>query len=92
MNIVDYPITLEDNNPNRNTGGRVVRESTQREWKEHSKYKVSSESFCIDTAKLWNEADPSIKAAETLESAKRLIIFFVKLFNSKIISHRYFSF
>ena len=66
MNIVDYPITLEDNNPNRNTGGRVVRESTQREWKEHTKYKVSSESFTIDTAKLWNKADPSIKAGRNI--------------------------
>ena len=38
MNIPNYPITLEENNPNRNTGGRIVRETTKREWKEHSKY------------------------------------------------------
>ena len=73
MNIVDYPITLEENNPNKNTMGRAVRESSQREWKEHSKFKVSSESFTIDTARLWNKVNPNIKAAQTLGSAKNLI-------------------
>ena len=34
--------------------------------KEHTKYKVSSESFTIDTAKLWNKADPSIKAGRNI--------------------------
>ena len=49
------------------------RESTQRDWKEHSKFKVSSESFTIDTARLWTKVNPNIKAAQTLGSAKNLI-------------------
>ena len=35
--------------------------------------KESSESFTIDTARLWNHADPSIKAAQTLSAAKSSI-------------------
>ena len=73
MNINIYQITLEENNPNRNTGEREVRASTQREWKEHAKYKAASESFTIDTAKLWNKVDPKIKAAQSLGNAKSLI-------------------
>ena len=73
MNIPNYPVTLEKNNPNRNSGGRTVRESTNREWKEHFKYKVASESFTIDTAKLWNHVDTSIKEALSLGIAKSSI-------------------
>ena len=36
-------------------------------------FKVSSESFTIDTARLWNKVNPNIKAARTLGSAKNLI-------------------
>ena len=73
-----YPITLEENNPSRNTGDREVRDTTQREWKEHSKYKIASESFTIDTAKLWNQADHNIRTAKTLGFAKSLIKEFCK--------------
>ena len=55
-----------------------MRETTQREWKEHSKFKASSESFTIDAAKLWNKADPNIKSATTLGAAKRLIKIYCK--------------
>ena len=73
MNIIDYPITLEENNPNRNTGDREARNTTQREWKEHSKHKASSESFTVDTARLWNKVDTEIKTAQSLGIAKSLI-------------------
>ena len=68
-----YPITLKENNPSRNTGDREVRDTTQREWKEHSKYKAASEIFTIDTARLWNKVDPEIKAAQSLGIAKSII-------------------
>ena len=73
MNIIDYPITLEENNPNRNTGDREARNTTQREWKEHSKHKASSESFTVDTARLWNKVDTEIKTAQSLGIVKSLI-------------------
>ena len=78
MHVQDYPITLDENNPNRATGGREVRSSTTRQWKDQAKYKNSSESFNIDTAKLWNKADNEIKNAETISRAKSLIKKFCK--------------
>ena len=78
MNVEDYPIKLNENHPMRETGGREVRSTTTRQWKDHAKYKHSSESFCIDTAKLWNKADNDIKNAETLSKAKTLIKKFCK--------------
>ena len=51
MKVPEYPITLDTNNPQRDTGDRVVRDATTRQWKEHAKYKNSTESFNIDAAK-----------------------------------------
>ena len=48
------------------------------QWKDQAKYKNSSESFNIDTAKLWNKADNEIKNAETISRAKSLIKKFCK--------------
>ena len=61
MNVPDYPISLDSNNPQRDTGDRIVRGSTTRQWKEHAKYKNSRENFNIDTARLWNLANNDIK-------------------------------
>ena len=60
MNVPDFPITLNQNDPLKNTGDRMVRDSTTRLWKEHGKYKNSRESFCIDAAKLWNQVSSDI--------------------------------
>ena len=65
MNVPDYPITLNLNNPSRDAGDRTVRESTIRHWKEHAKYKHSRESFNIDTAKLWNQVHSDIIMEKT---------------------------
>ena len=73
MHVQDYPITLDENNPYGATGGREVRTTTTRQWKDPAKYKNSSESINIDTVKLWNKADNEIKNAETLNRAKTLI-------------------
>ena len=73
MNVPDYPITLNLNNPSRDVGDRTVRESTIRHWKEHAKYKNSRESFNIDTAKLWNQVHSDIKNADNINIAKSRI-------------------
>ena len=73
MNVPDYPITLDLNNPSRDTGDRMVRESTTRQWKENAKFKSSRESFCIDTGKLWNKVHLDIKNAENINIAKSKI-------------------
>ena len=73
MNVPDYPITLEQNNPLRDTGDRMVRESSIRHWKEHAKFKNSRESFSIDTAKLWNQVHSDVKNAENINIAKTKI-------------------
>ena len=73
MNVPDYPITLDLNNPSRDTGDRMVRESTTRQWKENAKFKNSRESFCIDTGKLWNKVHLDIKNAENINIAKSKI-------------------
>ena len=78
MNVPDYPISLDSNNPQRDTGDRIVRGSTTRQWKEHAKYKNSRENFNIDTARLWNLANNDIKNADTLKTAKTKIKNFCK--------------
>ena len=78
MNVPDYPISLDSNNPQRDTGDRTVRDTTTRHWKDHAKFKNSRESFNIDTAKLWNLVHKDIKSAETLNSAKTRIKIFCK--------------
>ena len=78
MNVPDYPISLDSNNPQRDTGDRIVRGSTTRQWKEHAKYKNSRENFNIDTARLWNLANNDIKNADTLKIAKTKIKNFCK--------------
>ena len=73
MNVQGYPITLDLNNPSRNTGDRMVRETTTRHWKDYAKLKNSRESFNIDTAKLWNQVNSDIKSAENINIAKSKI-------------------
>ena len=74
----NYPISLDTDNPARNTGDRIVRYSTIRHWKEHAKLKNSRESFTIDTAKLWNQVQLDIKNAESIGIAKARIKIFCR--------------
>ena len=73
VNVPNYPFQLEPNNPGRNDGGRQIRTSSIKIWKDDSKSKAASESVSRDSAKLWNSAPESIKTAPTLYSAKKLI-------------------
>ena len=80
QNIANYPFMLEPNNPGRNDGGRSVRESTTKNWKDMSKTKAARESMSRDCAKLWNTAPTNITSATTLCGAKRLIKAYCKTF------------
>ena len=73
LSIKNYPFQLEPNNPGRNDGGRLIRISSIKVWKDDSKSRAASESVSRDTAKLWNTAPDSIKTATTLCGAKRVI-------------------
>ena len=53
--------------------GRSVRPNTTKLWKDHAKTKAASESFSIDSAKLWNNAQAEITGALTLYGATREI-------------------
>ena len=73
QNIPNYPFKLEPNNNGRNDGGRTVRATTTRVWKDISKTKAASESISRDCAKLWNSAPETITNAPNLYGAKRMI-------------------
>ena len=73
LNIKNYTFQLEPNNPGRNDGGREIRMSSIKMWKDDSKSRAASESMSRDTARLWNTVPDSIKTAKTLCGAKRLI-------------------
>ena len=78
INVRDYPLTLDPyTNPDR-TVAIDLRPQTNRTFDDSAKLKISSQSFCIDAAKLWNGAPPSIKTATSLTEAKTLILNFVK--------------
>ena len=71
--VVMYPFAMEPNNPGRNDGGRSIRESTIKEWKDMAKTKAAGESMSRDCAILWNTAPTTITSATTLCGAKRLL-------------------
>ena len=73
INIHNYPFKLELNHPGRNDGGRSIRVTSIKEWKDTCKTKAASLSMSRDCAKLWNQAPAEITNAPTLFSAKRLI-------------------
>ena len=78
QHINNYPYKLELNNPDRNDGGRCVRESTMKIWKDTSKTKAASISMSRDCAKLWNLAPVNVLNAPTLYSAKKEIKLYCK--------------
>ena len=70
MNIPNYPLVLEDNNPNRLPRQRSIRPTSIKQWKDSANLKCAQESFTIDTAKLWNHAPTNIINAKSLQMAK----------------------
>ena len=66
------------NNKHSNNSDRTLRPNSVKIWKDSAKSKAGSESFCIDTAKLWNNISPDIKNATSLGIAKSAIKKFTK--------------
>ena len=46
VNIVNYPVQMDVNNPGRPESSRVLRESSIRLWKEDAESKQGKKSFC----------------------------------------------
>ena len=67
MNIPDYPLTFEQNSPNK---VQTERPTSIKQWKDSANLKIAQESFTIDAARLWNLAPTDIKQAESLQKAK----------------------
>ena len=70
MKIPDYPLKLNQNNPNKVLTQRTIRPTSVKQWKDNAKLKCAQESFSIDVARLWNKAPQSIHMAESLQIAK----------------------
>ena len=52
---------------------RTLRPTSIKIWKDSARTKVGNESFCFDTARLWNEAPPNIKNALSIGIARNAI-------------------
>ena len=71
INIIQYPLKLEPNNPNRTETERVIRTSSIKQWKENAKSVAAKISFSRDSAKLWNHAPEAVKQAASMFTAKK---------------------
>ena len=74
MNVPNYPFQLIPNNLFVPTTDRTLRPSSIKIWKDTSNCKVGTNSFCMDSAKLWNTAPFEMqKEAQALALIKRLL-------------------
>ena len=73
INVDNYPFQMELANPERNTQGRSIRETTEKKWDDLTHSKASELSCSKDIAKLWNITPQAIKNAKTLNCAKTAI-------------------
>ena len=76
--IVDYPIKMDEFNPNRVHTERLVRTGTTKHWNDEARTTAAKMSFSRDMAKLWNSAPIRITNATCLSGAKREIKIFCK--------------
>ena len=61
LNVKNYPIHLEPNNPTLNENQRILRPTAVREWNQDARSTAAKESFSRNAAKLWNSAPKNIK-------------------------------
>ena len=61
------------NNTFVSTSDRILRTSSIKVWKDTANTKVAMNSFCMDTAKLWNNCPNNITNATTIGIAKNAI-------------------
>ena len=57
---------------------RILRPNSIKVWKDTTKSKTGGESFCFDTAKLWNNISHEIKNASSIGIARNAIKKFAK--------------
>ena len=70
INTNDYPFKMEANNTNPIMSDRILRPESIKIWKDSAKSKTGTNSFSIDTAKLWNNCPEVIKLATSIGIAK----------------------
>ena len=75
MNIPNYRLILEDNNPNRLPRQRSVRPTSIKQWKDSANLKCAQESFTIDTSKLWNHLPTNIINAKSIFQSSMILLY-----------------
>ena len=73
IHIPEYPFQMVRNDIHMANSDRTLRPNSIKIWKDNAKTKVGSESFCFDTARLWNNATTDIKNASSIGRAKSAI-------------------
>ena len=73
INIPNYSFKLIPNNKCATDSDRALRITSIKVWKDTASSKVGVNSFCMDTAKLWNNAPTEIKNAKTIGTARNAI-------------------
>ena len=71
---------MESNHANQIPSDRTLRPSSLKIWKDNAKTKTGTNSFSIDTAKLWNNCPEVIKQARSVGIAKSEIKKYCKSF------------
>ena len=73
IHVPNYAFKMIPNNTFVTTSDRSLRTSSIKVWKDTANSKVGTNSFCMDTAKLWNNCPDNIKNATTIGIAKNAI-------------------
>ena len=66
------------NNNHTSNSDRTLRPNSIKAWKDAAKSKSGTESFCFDSAKLWNNAPAEIKDVSSIGIARSAIKRFTK--------------
>ena len=80
VNIENYPFKMEPNKMNPPQIDRMLWPGSIKMWKDNAKTRTGSNSFSIDTAKLWNNCPEGIKNACSLSITKKKIKLYSKTF------------
>ena len=76
--LPEYPFRMVPNNHHVPVTDRILRPNSIKVWKDTTKSKTGGESFCFDTAKLWNNISHEIKNASSIGIARNAIKKFAK--------------
>ena len=76
--VEGYPICLEAYNPAKENFSQNLRDRPTRIFNDSARLQVAEFSFCVDAARVWNQAPCQIHNSGTLSAAKKEILKFVK--------------